>query len=218
VIDHAANAGRHPHAQRGLDLYETPAEAVIALLKYERLPRLVWEPCCGPGAIVRVLQAAGHSVIASDIVDYGLPDQEVEDFLKVSERDALCLVTNPPFQHADRFVRHALKLDVPKVIMLLRWAFMESERRTSILEHAGLARIYLFRKRLPMMHRAGWKGRRATSSIPFAWYVWRRGYTDWPQVRRISWTPIEVSDGGQRNDHQKTHLSGIQDHARVSGR
>ena len=60
----------------------------------------------------------------------------------------------------------------PRVIMLLRLAFLESERRTDILDGGRLARVYVFRNRLPMMHRAGWQGRCAASAIAFAWFVW----------------------------------------------
>jgi hypothetical protein len=52
----------HPLSQRGHDLYETTPEATHALLKAERLPLNLWEPACGPGAIVRVLRGAGHQV------------------------------------------------------------------------------------------------------------------------------------------------------------
>src|SRR5258707_9168253 len=78
------------------------------------------------------------------------------------------IVTNPPFKLAERFVAHALEL-CPIVVMLLRLAFLESERRTGILEERGLARVHVFRKRLPMMHRAGWEGRRANSGMAFGW-------------------------------------------------
>ena len=40
------------------------------------LPQTIWEPACGPGAIVRVLRDAGHRVIATDLVDYRSPDQD----------------------------------------------------------------------------------------------------------------------------------------------
>ena len=60
-------------SERGDDLYETPAVAVTALLERETLPSVVWEPACGPGAIVSVLRAAGHTVIATDLNDWGSP-------------------------------------------------------------------------------------------------------------------------------------------------
>jgi hypothetical protein len=49
---------RHPLKVRKDDLYETPPEAVIALLRAEQLPDVIWECACGRGAITRVLRAA----------------------------------------------------------------------------------------------------------------------------------------------------------------
>ena len=74
---------RAPLDQRGDDLYETPVEAVTALLRAETLPPVIWEPACGPGAIVRTLRAAEHQVYATDLVDYASPDQDCAgwDFL-----------------------------------------------------------------------------------------------------------------------------------------
>ena len=83
-LSHAANAGRHSLADRGHDVYETPPEATRALLAVEKLPHWLWEPACGPGAIVTVLRAAGHAVIASDIVDYGFRLHFRRDFLETT--------------------------------------------------------------------------------------------------------------------------------------
>jgi hypothetical protein len=189
ALDHSCQVQRHPHAERGHDLYETPAVAVEALLRVEPLPYRIWEPAAGRGAIVNVIRAHGHEVIASDLIDYGVPGQEVCDFLGVDSgcyplRE--CIVTNPPYKLAHQFVEHALRL-CPKVIMLLRLAFLESERRCNILDNAGLARVWVFRKRLPMMHRDGWEGRKANSGMAFAWFVWERGHQGPAELRRLSW-------------------------------
>jgi hypothetical protein len=45
----------------------------------------------------------------------------------------------------------------------------------------------IFRKRLPMMHRAGWEGRKANSGMAFAWFTWNRNHTGPTTVDRISW-------------------------------
>lgn len=183
-------AARHTLAERGHDLYETPDVAVHALLRVEQLPEVIWEPSCGRGAIVRVLRGAGRKVYATDLVDYGTPDQDQAgvNFLHAHE-PGFCvgaIVTNPPFRIADHFVAHALTL-CPRVVMLLRLAFLESERRRAILECDWFARIHVFRKRLPMMHRDGWAGRKANSSMAFAWFVWDRAHVGAPTVHRISW-------------------------------
>ena len=120
---------RHPDSARGNDLYETPEVATFALLRAEPLPRTIWEPACGPGAIVRVLRAAGHRVIATDLIDYRSPDQHDagRDFLleRRAPDGVEMIVTNPPFKLAAQFAAHALSL-CPRVAMLLRLSFLES--------------------------------------------------------------------------------------------
>jgi hypothetical protein len=176
------------HAERGADLYETPAVAVGALLRVEHLPHRIWEPAVGRGAIARALESAGHEVIGTDLLDYDAGYAGGRDFLLAFEPPAGCdtIVTNPPFKIANEFVAHALDL-CPTVVMLLRLAFLESERRTGILEGRGLARVHVFRKRLPMMHRAGWEGCKANSGMAFAWFCWERSHAGPTIVNRISW-------------------------------
>ena len=109
------------------------------------------------------LRAAGFEVIASDISDRGCPDCTVADFFDLVQLPADCdtLLTNPPFYCVEQFVRHALALRPRRLVLLLRLAFMEARRRTDILEGTGLARIHVFDRRLPMMHRASWTGKKA---------------------------------------------------------
>jgi hypothetical protein len=188
-LDHAANPGRHRLADRKDDLYETPTEAVYALLEVEGdLPDSIWEPCCGSGSIVRALRYSGFEVYATDLVDHGCAGSEsrVDFLLEQRAPDGIeAIVTNPPFKIADQFVGHALRL-VPRVFMLLRLAFLESERRTPILDNGTLARVHVFKNRLPMMHRSGWAGPKASSSIPFAWFVWDRNHAGPATINRIS--------------------------------
>jgi hypothetical protein len=154
----SVNPGRHPHADRGHDLYETPPEAVRALIEAVTLPPNVWECACGRGAISKVLLLAGFSVRSSDIVDHGFGEPHVDFLLehRSPEIDSSrwCIVTNPPFRLANQFVRHGLTV-CPNVVMLLRLAFLESTGRTDILDNGQLAMVLPFRNRLPMMHRDG---------------------------------------------------------------
>lgn len=189
TLSHATQSGRHPLSERGADLYETPACAVEALLHVEAPPHRIWEPAAGRGAIAEVLRAHGHFVIASDLHDWDCPASEFGvDFLRTTKAPTGCtaIVTNPPGALADEFARHALDL-VPEVYLLLRLAFLESAGRTDILEERGLRKVHVFRNRLPMMHRDGWTGRRASSAICFAWFGWNRDHAGPTVVDRISW-------------------------------
>lgn len=190
MLDHSGNPGRHPLADRGDDLYETPAVAVEALLLAEPIPRVVWEPACGPGAISRALLDAGHTVYSSDLRDYGFGLAGL-NFLAARELPpgVQAIVTNPPYKDANAFVSTAIAL-CPLVAMLLRLPFLESEGRRAILEDGGLARVHVFRNRLPMMHRGGWQGNRTGSSMAFAWFVWDRAHRGPATINRISWGPL----------------------------
>lgn len=192
----AAGNKKHRLADRGDDLYETPPVAVRALLAAEPLPKVIWECACGPGSIVRTLRNAGHSVYASDLVDYASDDQDVGgmDFLTLTRLppgiEAIC--TNPPYRAAGEFVAKALEL-CPRVYMLLRLAFVESDRRRGILDSGHLARVYPFIERLPMMHRAGWQGPRASSAMAFAWFCWDCNHQGPTIMRRLSWKDHELA-------------------------
>src|SRR5258706_305172 len=91
---------RAPLADRGHDLYETPAVAVHALTRAEKLPQMIWEPACGRGAIAQILRDGGHTVVAQDLIGWGCPDsQSSRDFLTDTAAPAgvEAIVTNPPY-------------------------------------------------------------------------------------------------------------------------
>jgi hypothetical protein len=208
MLDHSAGAGRHPLAERGADLYETPPVATEALLSVEKLPHCLWEPAAGRGAIVQVMRDRGHAVATSDITDYGFALDFIADFLTTTAMPADCeaILTNPPYQIADQFTRHALDL-APRVYLLLRLAFLESVGRTDVLERRGLARIHVFRNRIPMMHRDGWTGPRASSAMPFAWFVWDRDHRGPPTIRRISTQPNQKGDRAMSKESKTAKLA-----------
>lgn len=186
-------AKRHALNERGNDLYETPLCAIRTLMRVERLPRTIWEPCAGRGAISRPLLIAGHVVLASDLVEYPGADSNIQprhDFLM--ERSApfsiRTIVTNPPFKLADQFIRHGLDLGCT-VIVLLRLMALEGANRADIIDK-HLVRVWAGIERLPMMHREGWEGPKiGNSGAPFAWFVFEpTSRNDRPiELRRMSW-------------------------------
>lgn len=195
MLHSTGNPGRAPLSERGSDCYETPPEATRALLRAERLPVYIWEPAAGRGAIVDVLREQGHSVYASDLIDYGIPAQQAaRDFLMEWKPPLACdcIVTNPPFKLVDKFVRKALEL-VPKTYMLLRLAYLESAGRDDILDK--LTRVHVFKNRLPRMHRDGWEGPKASSTIAFAWFVWEHEHQGPITLSRISWEKFDDGRG-----------------------
>jgi hypothetical protein len=183
-------------AERGADLYETPAAAVRALINVEKLPIDIWEPCAGRGAIVRELKRGGHRVTAHDLNAWPGADSGIKtpiDFLMEREAPASCscIVTNLPFKLADAFIRHGLTL-VSRVIVLQRLAALEGDGRSDLIDR-HLRRVWLGRERLPMMHREGWNGPKlAVAGAPFAWFVFESDLrpSDTFAVGRMSWREV----------------------------
>ena len=167
MLDHSCGGGRHSYAKRGADMYPTPSVATEALLRVEQLPARIWEPAAGDGAIVDVLREHGREVVASDLADYGFPLDFAADFpaLTAAPAGVDAIVTNPPFRLAEQLVAHALKL-CPRVVMLVRLAFLESERADPSSKTAASRVSTIIRRRLRMMHgSAGPGGRRAPPSL-----------------------------------------------------
>jgi hypothetical protein len=159
------------------DYYPTPPAVTEALLRVETFPHTVHEPACGDGAISRVLMAAGHSVISTDLVDHGFGISG-RDFLMQTERrtEATALVTNPPFLLADEFAIHALSLGYSHVALFGRLAWLEGEKRRRRLWSAHPpSRVWVFSKRQTL-----WRGDEANpgkgGALAFAWMVWQRGH------------------------------------------
>jgi hypothetical protein len=164
-----------------LESYKTPRCAIEPLIAIEPLPRGCWDPCGDDDdAIAVALRAHGKTVVATDIISDGI------DFRDRREAPAgiEAIVMNPPFSLAADFVLHGLTL-VSKVVALERIQFLESETRAALFDVGKLARFFIFRNRVPRMHRTTWTGKRASPAMMLAWFVFEREHdgskptTDW---------------------------------------
>ena len=177
--------------ERGDDFYPSPLEAVESLLRVEAeyLPQTRLEPACGDGAIALPFRPAGYQVHACDLVSRGCPDSESGiDFLMPfpTPEGVGGVVTNPPFKLAGEFLGKSLSI-APYVAMLLRLAFLEGNDRKQMFNTTPLARVHVSSRRLPMMHRHGWEGPTASSTVAFAWFVWDRRWRGEPVIRWFDW-------------------------------
>ena len=171
-----------------MERYLTPACAVYPLLETEPLPLGCWNFCGDDDdAITTVLRAHGKMVVSTDITRDGI------DFC--SRREAPpgveAGIANPPFSRAADFVQHGLLL-VPKVVVLERIQFLEADVRADLFDAGKLARIHVFRDRVPRMHQEGWDGNRASPAMMLAWFVFERDHDGAKPT--LDW--IRCSDGG----------------------
>jgi len=168
------------------DFYPTPVPATIALLRSETFGERIWEPACGDGAISKVLTAAGHEVVSTDLFDRGFGQSRV-DFLMEHKLLAPDIVTNPPFKLAEEFVRHALGLGAERVAMMLRLAWLEGSQRKRLFDSTPLARVHVASRRLSMARGGTDEGKGGGSMIAFAWFVWDRSHKGAPALHWFDW-------------------------------
>ncbi len=171
---------RHDRGVRGDDFYETPSEATEALLSVEKFDGAIWEPACGDGAIAKVLETHGYEVVGTDLVQRQYGRGRI-DFLMELRPLAPNIITNPPYKNGLAFAEHAMRLATGKTALLMRFVWLEGQRRKGFFED-HLSRVWVFSKRLPRMHRADYDGPKTTSTIAFAWFVFDRGHEGSPTL------------------------------------
>ncbi|RNJ49414.1 class I SAM-dependent methyltransferase [Methylocystis hirsuta] len=180
----------HKHSDRGLDPYFSPQCAAESLLKLEPdMPQELWEPAVGAGDIAWPLMEGGKNVFTSDIKDYGFPHTVVQDYLTSAPPPGVKgLITNPPYRKTRQFVTKAIA-EVPFVAMLLPLSFLEGVARHNWYSNHKPARVWVSSRRMPMMHRLGWTGKKSTSNKAYAWFVWEIGDESF-EVRLFDWKKL----------------------------
>ena len=180
------NGGFKPTTKRfadleGPDFFPTPPWATFALIDNEAFKGDIWECACGDGAMSTVLEQTGAAVLSSDLFERGYGEAGV-DFL-TSKRDAANIITNPPYNAAEGFVRSGLAKSKQKFALLLRLAFLEgANRQRTIFTSAPPARVWVFSERITF-YPAG-AVQRGTGTTAYAWYVWDK---DAPSGTELRW-------------------------------
>lgn len=172
------------------DYYPTPAPLTRALLRLERFDGPVWECACGDGAMVREFQAAGHRVIATDLVGRAPMDlRGGRDFLMEQQLLAPEIATNPPFKLWQQFANHALDLGARKVVLIGRLLNLEGKAASALMQQRGLARVLISAGRVDILP-PGAKPTGKGGIIAYAWYVFERGHVGDPVIKWF--TPEKV--------------------------
>ena len=170
------NGSFKPTAKRfadldGPDFFPTPAWATHALIDNESFHGDIWESACGDGAMSRVLEKTGQQVVSSDLFDRGYGEYGI-DFL-ATDRRATNIVTNPPYNAAEGFVRAGLSAADQKFALLLRLAFLEgANRQRTIFTEAPPSRVWVFSERITF-YPAG-AVQKGSGTTAYAWFVWDR--------------------------------------------
>lgn len=154
-----------------LQFHPTPLECTVAFYRAEEpfMPKEIWEPACGDGAIAKWLAREGHKVAATDLIDRGYGQGGI-DFLETKPASGMprAIITNPPFKHADDFLIHALDvLRTNYLALFLPTIFWNAPTRIDLWERRRPAREY----------RLGWRPDIFGIGSPdqrccYSWFVW----------------------------------------------
>jgi hypothetical protein len=174
------NGGFKPTIKRSADLdgpdfFPTPEWATFALIDSEKFEGMIWDPACGDGAMARVLERTGNPILATDLYDRGYGEAG-HDFLQ-ADRQVENVVTNPPYNAAEGFVRSGLRCATNKFALLLRLAFLEgANRANTIFSKTPPTRVWVFSERITFyMKGVDPKGSGTTA---YAWFVWDKAQTE----------------------------------------
>lgn len=184
--------GHNPVRQKD-DFYATPAWCVKAVLPHLQFTaRKVIDPCCGDGAILRVLrdELSARTELRGIELDEGRAIACQEAGFRVDCGDALAwnwlepdlVITNPPFSLSMEFVLESFKQASrgATVAMLMRLPWLSSLKRAKWLRRHTPS-VFVLPKR-PSFTGKG------TDATDYAWMVWSRvngtiGVTDVPVVK-----------------------------------
>jgi hypothetical protein len=154
------------------DFIRTPPEITEALLRYEIFEGDILEPCCGDGAISKVLQTK-YKVVSFDKYPYGYGKQK--DLFEISHPYDN-IITNPPFGQQQLVKKHLLSITRKKLALL--WYIKNLGNEVETKSSRNLKMVYVFDKRINWKEtKLGWL---------FGWYIWEKGYEGDITIRRIN--------------------------------
>lgn len=186
-------AGSSAAPRSRLDFYQTPEEDIERFLRSSGLvpnAGIVLEPATGDGNFIKVLERLRPDarLVAGDIEQRGFELDYVNDFLtQPFKKDVDCIITNPPFTHAEAFIHKGLEVCSGDVIMLLKLAFLASQGRKDLYDKGHLREVWVSRSRINCYGpdvKVSSTGRRTNSStMDMGWFVFNRNYNGDPVIK-----------------------------------
>lgn len=179
------NGGFQPTNKRfadlsGADFFPTPEWATYALIDNEHFEGDIWECACGDGAMAQILSKTGNEVRSTDLYDRNFGESGI-DFLTVDSR-ATNIVTNPPYNLAQQFVKSGLEKSDKKFALLLRLAFLEGvERANTIFSSTPPSRVWVFSERITFYPKNAVK--KGSGTTAYAWFVWDKDHNNGVELK-----------------------------------
>lgn len=176
------------------DFYATQPKALeIFLDKLNQdniiLNNQVWECACGQGHLAKVLIERGFIVNATDLVDRGYGVGNIDFLGDIPDNHFMndCdILTNPPFNLAEKFVEKSMEILKPgnKLFLFLKIQFLEGQKRKELFKKYPPKYLYCYSAR-QLCSRNGEFDKYIATTQFYAWYIWEKGFVGEPIVRWI---------------------------------
>ncbi len=161
------------------DFYATPIPVIENLFDHHQLKEgNILEPSAGNGNFIKVIhemQRKRESITALEIREEEYDNLKqyaneviIDDFLKWKPNKKFkTIIGNPPYTYALEFLEKCFEIADPdtEIIMLLRTAFLESQKRYDFWQKHPVNKLYVLSQRPSFTG----KGTDATS---YSWFIW----------------------------------------------
>jgi hypothetical protein len=202
----AQNFKKSDYERAANEWYVEPAWCVNAMANVIDLPGTIWDPACGMGTIPEVFRTRGKETWATDLIDRGYEAMHsAVDFLSIDPvrvrdlqpdllPDRYSIVTNPPFNLAEAFVRHAMQMpNVQKVVIVQQLKFLASQRRWRLYHEFPPSEVLIMSKRpsMPPGHAIAEMGEKAFKGgeVDYCWIIWdvANPLDPWTEAPTLRW-------------------------------
>lgn len=183
--------GVNPNTERQKeDFYATEPSALILFIERLKLDNIeinknVWECACGKRHLGNVLLDYGHEVKFTDIIKR-IDGVCEEDFLLQSELFNGDILTNPPFNLAEKFVEKGMELlkEGNRLFLFLKIQFLEGQKRKELFKKYPPKYVYCYSARQKCARDGEFEKYTATTQF-YAWYIWEKGFSGETIIRWI---------------------------------
>lgn len=161
----------HGYERSDSDFYVEPRWSVLALARSIKFEGQIYDPACGSGTIPKTFEGLGFTASGSDLKDrgFGLPNINfLRDYAKREN-----IITNPPYNLAEDFIKHALVVAEKRIAILARIAFLNGQKRFQLYNQHPPECVVILSKR-PSMPPGGRMIMPQGGKTDFCWIVWNR--------------------------------------------
>ena len=172
----------HRSAKIKGDLFETPYNITHDLLSVEDFDssKKFLEPCCGQGAIKKVVDEELN--ISMEYMDKYYGDH-LQDFLEYEGGKFDYIITNPPYgKITDHIIMKAKEVYTEKMAFFVRINYLSGYQRHRKGVFKELSKVYIYTRMPDLTKPLREDGKYSSAMIVYCWLIFEKGYKGKPTI------------------------------------